>query len=125
MAVIKPTQTTVGVGGDGSSVLFVWTPVTESDTCAAIAMPRHSDKSIHASGTFGGATVAVQGSNIAAGTTFAALNNAATGTPVALTVEGINTILENTVQIKPVMTGGSGQSLILSMLVHLANPLRT
>lgn len=121
MAIIKETRT--DVWGDGSSILLVWTPLTEADTCRAVALPAHSDKSVHASGTFGGASVSVQGSNNS-GASFVALNDAATGTPVAITAEAIKAVLENTQQIKPVAAGGAAQILTISMLVHLANPLR-
>lgn len=123
MAAIQPTLTDVGLKGDGSTILAVWTPVTESDTCVPISMPEHSDKSVHVSGTFGSASVAVQGSNNG-GASFASLNDP-TGTVIAITAEKIKAVLENTVQVKPVATGGSAQSLTISMLVHLTNPLRT
>lgn len=121
MATIKPTVTAVG-RGDGSTLQVIWTPVTEADTCAAVSYPECADRSVQVAGTFGSSSTAVQGS--IDGTNYASLNDPG-GTVIALTAAGIKGILENTVYVKPVTTGGSSQSLTISMLVHLTNPLRT
>jgi hypothetical protein len=120
MAVIKPTITAVG-RGDGSTLQAIWTPVTEADSCAAISYPECSDKSIQAIGTFGGSSVALNGSNY--GTTYAALRDPG-GTTIALSSAGIKAVLENTTAIQPSITGGTNQSLTIAMLLHLTNPLR-
>lgn len=122
MAVIAPTVTEVSDKGDGSAFRVVWTPVTEADSCAAVRYPGHSDKSIQAIGTFGSGSVALHGSNDG-GTTYAALN-APSGSAIALTTASIKAVLENTEYIKPVITGGTAQSLTIAMLIHLSNPLR-
>lgn len=121
MAAIKPTVLAVG-RGDGSTLQVIWTPVTEADTCVAVEYPEFSDKSIQVLGTFGSASVALQGSNDS-GVTFAALHDPG-GTAIAITSAGIKAVLENSQQIKPVATGGSSQSLSIAMLLHLTNPLR-
>lgn len=122
MATIKPTITTLG-RGDGSCVMLLWTPVTEADVCAAAEFPDLSDKSIHVYGTFGGSSTAIHGSNNG-GSSFAALNDPSS-TVIAITTEKIKQILENTQQIKPVITGGTGQTLSVAVLVKQNNPLRT
>lgn len=122
MAVIKPTVRDVSPSGDGAALLYTWTPVTEADTCAPIATPKHSDKSIHAYGTFGGASVALHGSNND-GATFAALNTPASAA-IALIADSIKAVLENTQQVKPVITGGTAQILSVGLLVHFSNPAR-
>jgi hypothetical protein len=121
MAAIKPTYRNVG-RGDGSCQLVVWTPVTENDTCVAAELPDLADKSVHVYGTFGGATVAVQGSNND-GTSFAALNDPSS-TVIAINSEKIKQVLENTQQIRPAATGGASQSLSIAMLIKQTNPLR-
>ena len=118
MAAIAPTITSIGENGD-DTIRIVWTPVTENDTCNPVYFPDHPIKSIQALGTFGSATVAVQGSNDG-GTTFAALHSVGV-TAIAITSAGVNPIVENTEQIKPVMTGGSSQSLTLALVVHRTN----
>jgi hypothetical protein len=120
MATIVPTKVLVG-NGDGSTFTMTWTPVTESDVCQAVSLPEYADKSVHASGTFGGASVRVYGSNN--GSTFVALNDASS-TAIAISAEGIKQVLENTLLVKPDCTGGSAQSLTITMLFRLSNPLR-
>lgn len=122
MAAIAPTITMPDDTGDGSTFRVVWTPVTEADTCNPVSYPKHSDKSVHVSGTFGSASVAIHGSNNG-GASYAALNDP-TGTVIAITGEKIKAVLENTALIRPVITGGTAQSLTVSMLFHLSNPLR-
>lgn len=122
MAAIKPTITTIG-RGDGSCVMVLWTPVTEADTCVPFEAPDLTDKSVHVYGTFGGSSTAIHGSNNG-GTSFAALNDPSS-TAIAITTEKIKAVLENTQQIKPVITGGAAQSLSVAVLVKQNNPLRT
>lgn len=122
MATIKPTITDVGQTGSGYVFQAVWANVTEADSCQAVQYPEYADKSIQVFGTFGGASVALHGSND--GTNFAALNDAS-GTVIAITTAKIKAVLENTVQIKPVITGGASQVLTVAMLIHISNPLRT
>lgn len=125
MAAIVPTVTDVSAKADGSALLYVWSPVTSagSDTCVAAMLPDHVDKSIHVSGTFGGASVAVNGSNNG-GASYAALNDPF-GNVIAIAAEKIKAVRENTVYTQPAATGGSGQTLKISMLFLLRNPLRT
>ena len=120
MAVIVPKVATVGYGNSAVQTVQ-WTPVTEADTCRPIQFPEFSDKSIQVSGTFGGASVALNGSND--GTNFAALRDPSS-TTIAITQAGIKAVLENTWQVQPSVTGGSSQSLTITLLVHAANPLR-
>jgi hypothetical protein len=122
MAVIAPMITSVGDAGDGSAIRVVWTPVTEADSCRPVKYPKHSDKSIQVFGTFGGATVALNGSNDG-GTTFAALNTPASAA-IVLNAAGIKAVLENTEIVQPVATGGAGQLLTIAMLFHFSNPAR-
>lgn len=117
MAVIAPTISLIGAR-DGSAKRVVWTPVTEADTCTPVSMPELSDKSVQVLGTFGGSTTAVHGSNDG-GTTYAALNDP-TGTAIAITSAKIKAVLENTEYVKPVVTGGSSQSLSIAMVAKLS-----
>lgn len=107
--------------GDGSTVLLVWTLASAtSDVGLPYAVPAHSDKSIHVSGTFTG-TVVIQGSNNG-GSTYVGLTDP-TQTAISMTSEGIKAILENTALIKPVFTPGSG-TVVISILCRMASPLR-
>lgn len=122
MAVIKPTVTPVG-RRDNSNFVYAWLAVTEADTCMAIEGADLSDKSIHVSGTFGGASVALFGSNNSFATTGKALRDPSS-TVIAITAEDIKQVLETTQQIKPVATGGAGQSLNIYVQAKQTNPLR-
>jgi len=124
MATIAPAVSNLNVGGgDGSVCKVTWTPVTEADTCGPVDLTAFADKSIQVTGTFGGASVALQGSNDA-GTNFLPLNDA-TGTVIAITTAKIKEVLEMTEQVKPVATGGTGQSLTVVILARRATPMRT
>lgn len=122
MANIIPTDKDVSPAQDGSARELIWTPVTEADVCIPVKYPKHSDKSIQVLGTFGGATVALHGSNDA-GVTYAPLNTPASAA-IGINAAGIKAVLENTEFIKPVATGGTGQSLTIAMLLHFSNPAR-
>jgi len=124
MAVIKPTVTNVGPSGDESCIQVQWTPVTNADTCNPVSYPGHSDKSIQVSGTFNAASVAMNGSNEPTGTNMFALNDPSS-TVIAITAAGGKAVLENTLFLQPAATGGGGsQSLTITMLLRLNNPLR-
>lgn len=116
MAAVTPTYTDVSRAGGGTAVLVVWTPVTSagSDTCVPAQLPALADKSIHVSGTFGGGTVTLGGSNNG-GSSYIGLTDP-TQTAISITSEAIKAVLENTQLVKPVLTGGSGTSLTISML---------
>lgn len=124
MATINPTTPypDVSFRGNGSCFKVQWTPVTENDTCAVVSLPEYADRSIQVEGTFGGASVAVNGSND--GTNFRALKDPSS-TAIAITVAGIKAVLENTIYTQPSPSGGTGQSLTVTMLFHLPHPLRT
>lgn len=121
MATIKPTYTDVSERGDESAWSVVWTPVTENDTVVAAALPKHADKSVIVTGTFGGATVTFQGSND--GTNFTGLADI-TGTAISITSAGAKAVAENTWQFKPAFSGGSSQSLTVAVLAVSPNPMR-
>lgn len=121
MAVIKPIQAAVGQSNN-AGILVTWTNVTENDSCQAVSMPDLTDRSAHVYGTFGGASVAIQGSNNG-GASFVALHDP-TSTAIAITSEAIKAILENSQLIVPVATGGTSQSLSIAILFHLSQALR-
>lgn len=128
MAAIVPTVTDVSQKGDGSCILVVWTPVTSAgaDTCVPVQYPEHSDKSIQVTGTFGGGSIAVQGSNIPGGAGGYASLFDPSSTVIAITdATKIKAVLENTTYVAPLLSGGSSTSVTISMLFHMSNPLRT
>lgn len=99
---------------DIRSFVIKWLSVTEADTCAAVAIPTHADRSVQVTGTFGGATVLIQGSND--GSTYATLTTPADAA-LSFTATGLKQILESTAYIKPSISGGTGQTL--NIYVHM------
>jgi len=94
---------------------FQWLDVTESDTFEPVKIERAVfAMSLQASGTFGGATVALHGS--LDGTTYAALDDAQ-GTAIGLSAAGISACGVAAMWIKPVATGGSSQSVDVTLMV--------
>lgn len=65
------------------------------------------DRSIHVSGTFGGASIALMGSNEANGTNGVALRDL-NGNVIAITSAAIVVVLELTEYLWPAITGGDG-----------------
>ncbi len=100
---------------DVRSMVIQWTAVTEADTCVAAPYPTHADRSVQVTGTFGSATVLIQGSNDG-GSTYATLNNAADAA-LSFTSAGLEAILESTALVKPTISGGTGQSL--NIYIHM------
>lgn len=86
-----------------------WT-LGNADTGAAAIMNRWSDKTVHVTGTFAGATITIQGSND--NVNWLTLNDTA-GTPVALTfaATGMKVILENPIYIRAISSGGAGTAV--------------
>jgi len=122
LADLQASRTAAG-RGDGSTIIVTWSNVTAADTCHPVQYPEYGDRSVHVYGTFDGARVQIQGSNNG-GVSFTALADP-TETTIQLTTERIKAILENTDFIMPVISGGGGaQSLGISILFHLTNPLR-
>ena len=129
MANITPTITDVSDRKDGSAILVQWADGgsnNSANTYLPVSFPKHADKSIQVYGTFGGASIALNGSNDNIGTpaNFAALNDPSS-TVIAITSAKIKAVLENTVHVQPVASGGTAQNLNIQMLFQFANPART
>lgn len=75
----------------------------EGTTGQAIDCGNFADKSVQVTGTFGGATVTIQGSNIVTSPTYATLNDP-TGSAITFTSAGIKGILENTYWVRPIIS---------------------
>ena len=100
---------------------ITWSTVTENDTCVSVPVSQYPVKSLHVLGTFGGATVVVQGSNEPMYTAdgschFVSLRNAAHSAISIATNADLEEILESVQRIRPSASGGSGQSLTFVLL---------
>lgn len=90
--------------------LVKWTGFqVAGDTGTPFACPNYPDKSIQVVGTFGGATVTIQGSNMIDNPTYATLNDG-TGAALTITSAGIKQILENTYWVRPIISGGDANT---------------
>lgn len=104
--------------GDGVRVLL-WETITESDTCLPVTVEglEGAVGNLQAVGTFGGATVALQGSND--GATWTALNDQ-NGDAIALaTTSGVAADFSTAMRyIRPSVSGGSSQDLDLYLCLR-------
>ena len=80
--------------------------IGQNDTFDPIQLPHAADRCIQITGTAGGGTIAIQGSND--GTNYVTLTDVGGNALTGLTTGVIKEILENTKWIKPVLTGGGG-----------------
>ncbi len=121
MATIHPQVDTLGFSNEAVKKA-VWLAVKAGDICAPVSLPEYSDKSIHVHGTFGGAAVALNGSNT--GEEYAPLSDPG-GVVISIKNARIKGVLENTEFVQPEAKGGDGtQSLTIAILFHAINPLK-
>lgn len=112
MATIAPT-TTVLLGGRLHK--FVWTGITESDTCAAIGLLGWKALAAQVTGTFGSSTTVMQGS--IDGTNYYTLVDNG-GTNWSKTSAGAQSLRDHTYLIRPSASGGTGQSTTVTVLAR-------
>lgn len=96
---------------------YTWTNVTQADTCEVI-IPGGTEPligSISVSGTFGSCTVALQGSND--GTNFYSLKDLG-GSTIAITAAGAVEFTSAMYSFKPVASGGSSQSITITVVLR-------
>jgi hypothetical protein len=124
MATVIPTVTNNVGSGDGSIVQFTYALTSTNTDGAPIALPEWADVCWTFTGTWGGATAAVEGSND--GATFMALANAAGGAAATASANKCMTIIENPLSTRPnLTTAGSGAAITAIATLRRANPLRT
>lgn len=112
MATISPALTVV------SEVAKVtWTPITSADTAAAFTVGGEGADlaSVQITGTFGGATIALHGSND--GTNYVALKDI-TGSAISMTSAGLVDCRVAALYIKPVVTGGAGYTFTVTVVMR-------
>lgn len=114
MATITPTVIEIKAYGE-SAHLVQWLTIGDADTCTAIEMPGHTVRSAQIAGTFGSATVVIQGSND--GTNYVTLTDPQ-GNAISKSAAALEQIEENTRYLKPNSTGGTGSSTNVSVLLR-------
>lgn len=116
MATIQPTVTEFN---RARTRRVSWAGLTNVDDGAPIDWSAHSDKSVQVIGTFGGATVVIQGSNDLENPTNWTTLTDLLGNALSFTAAGLEQITENTCWIRPVCSGGAGPtSVTVQMLLR-------
>jgi hypothetical protein len=90
---------------DKRTALVVWDSITQADTGGAVDISRFPDRTVQVSGTFGGATLTVEGSND--NVTWFTLTNQA-GDALSFTAAGLELIAQNPKYIRIGRSGGAG-----------------
>lgn len=109
--------TVAKIASDNNRIVTVtWAALTEADTGAAVAVAHLRDKCIQVTGTFGGGTFILEGSNDG-GVTYAPITDLATvGTAISFTVTGVKSLRENMGLIRPRATAGASASVTISLV---------
>lgn len=124
MAVVAPTFAKLrGPSGGIDAMVITWAAMGDADTATPVQVPLpYVDKSCQVEGTFGGATMKLNGSNNAttnANGNYETLNDPA-GNAISMTGAGLKQVTEATAWIKPATSGGTGSSLTVTVLARRA-----
>ncbi len=93
-------------------LVSTYTAVAGVTTCLPLTAPNYPDKTVSATGTWGSATLTIEGSND--GTTYETLNDSrGEGNPLTLTANNLVVIGENPRFIRPRTSGGTSTSLTI------------
>lgn len=104
--------TEIVVVGSPEVRLFKWTGLQNGDTGAPLYLPKHSDKSVQVSGTFGtGGSCTIEGSNMDSSFVWATLNDPQ-GNALDVVSSKIEAVLENVYVIRPNVKAGDGTTLL-------------
>ena len=87
------------------TMVITWETMGNADTGTSSSVPEYSDKTVQITGTFGGATVTLQGSND--DTNWTTLTDIQ-GTALAVTAADISLVAENPLYVRAITTGGTG-----------------
>ena len=88
--------------------ITTWSDVAAGDTCEPIRLGVWSDRTVQVGGTFGGATVSIQGSND--DIEYFTLTDPQ-GNPLTFAAAGLEAIIELPAFLRPTITGGDGASV--------------
>ena len=108
------------IQGANSIVSASWGPMSTGDTGIQVALTDFADRAIQISGTFGGATVTIQGSND--GTNWNTMRDPAS-VAMTFTAADIKQMLEMALYVRPIVTGGAGVSITVVMAGRQLIPL--
>ncbi len=119
MAIVTPTQADKG-DGYGGAILYTWVLTTADHTGAALGAEiiQHADLCWQASGTWGGATAAIEGSNN--DSVYGAMTNVSGGSAITWTADGApKQQIERPVNVRPrLSTVGLGATVTVTLLAR-------
>lgn len=125
MATVQYTMNRDVGSGDGSVVEFTWAITTANPDGVGVEMPEHADITWIARGTWGSATLKVQGSADATNYITTGLANAAGGAEASATADKVFTTIERPRYVRPILTTvGTNAVITVTALVRRTNPLR-
>lgn len=114
MANISPVVQTTDTGATRA----VWSGVLAGDVCLPVDYDAYADRTVQIAGTFGGATVAVQGSLEKVPTNWAVLTDPQ-GNDLNISAAKIEMVVENTAFVRPAVAGGDGSTdLTITMFMR-------
>jgi len=123
MATAAITRSMEVGSGDGSAIKLSWLLTTANADGTPFQLPEFGDTTFTATGTWGGATFAIEGSND--NVTWVALSNSAGGAAATATANKAITIVERPVHIRPnLTTAGSGATITVIALTRRSTHLR-
>lgn len=112
------------LSGDGSIIGFSWTLTTADPTGEHVEQLAWSDRTFTAVGTWGGATITIEGSND--GVNFVPLSDVAGAADATAAANKAMTVVELTRFIRPKLTTvGSGATVTAMLVARKATPMRT
>jgi hypothetical protein len=124
MATINATLADMSLKGDRSAQVVTWTALTEADSAAVLDLGEYEVDAVEFSGTFGGATIVLKGCVLSSGT-MTGLTDLG-GTAISKTSAGWQTVREQPRYVQPVASGGTSQSLTITLLLRRkATPFRS
>lgn len=97
----------------GKSSIVTWSPLATGDTGEPLQGVGLSDRSVQFTGTFGGATVVLEGSND--GINYVTLTDPA-GVALSFTSAGLKQLLQITRYMRPSVSGGAAVAIICNLL---------
>lgn len=116
MATNTASVTKVVDGGVFDVYLATWTAMGNADTGTSVPISSASDRSVQVEGTFGGATVTIQGSND--GTNYQTLTDPQGNALTWTSANRLEQIEEITRYVRAITSGGTGTSVTVTMLLR-------
>lgn len=99
--------------------LAVYWVLEQGDTATPITIPRYSDRTVHIFGTFGGASVSLEGSIDPAGVVYGVLTDDDKSDITQTASAAPRVVIPNVLTVKPTITGGDGStSITIALMAH-------